>query len=386
MATRQKLGVTVFDQAIERLVSLYEAGHRLVVSFSAGKDSTCVLEMAIIAARLTGRLPVEVVLRDEEINFPGTYEYAERTAKRPEVKFNWLVANQPIINCFNRESPYFWVFDPLLSEDKWVRKPPVEVPECNVTFIRELNIDSMTIPSRFPADEGKGLYAVIGLRVQESRGRLYGLFSSGGYITGANKHGVRNVRPIYDWTDGDVWKAIKDNGWDYNKAYDTLMSMGVKRHRLRVAPPTMNPAGIDTLQMAAQAWPQWFDRVAERLHGVRTAAMFGKRAVLPQRRLGESWKECFERECVEEAPAWIAARAQKVASHLLSTHEHHSTTPFPEVEACYTCFGNIGSWKALTMAIYGGDPFSVKCGFLPYVDPEFFRPGSGSFDGGKPSF
>jgi predicted phosphoadenosine phosphosulfate sulfurtransferase len=102
---RRGLGSTVFDAALERLIALYDEGHRLVISFSGGKDSTCVLNIAILAARATGRLPVEVILRDEEIIFPGTYEYAERVAQRPEVSFNWVYANQPIINVFNRANP-----------------------------------------------------------------------------------------------------------------------------------------------------------------------------------------------------------------------------------------------------------------------------------------
>jgi len=384
MATRQLLGTTTFDSTLDRLIRLYEEGHRLVVSFSAGKDSTCVLECAILAARLTGRLPVEVVLRDEEIAFPGTYEYAMRVAKRPEIKFHWLVAHQPIINCFNRANPYFWVFDNTLPPEQWVRQPPTDRPECNVTFIDEINIEQMTIPSRFPPPEGKNLYAVIGLRVQESRGRLYGLFSSGGYITKPNRWGVRNVRPIYDWSDGDVWKAIGDNGWDYNKAYDTFMSMGVKRKDLRIAPPTMNPAAVDLLRLGSQAWPRWFDKVADRLEGVRTAAMFGKRSVSPNRRQGETWEECFTRECIDEAPAWIAKRAVEMRDTVLRAHGRHATTPLPEVTPCRPCFGNLGSWKGLTNALYGGDPFSVKTN-LPYVEPEFFRPGAGTW-GGKASF
>ena len=116
--------MNVFDAALARLTTEYEAGHRLVVSISGGKDSTCCTELAILAARAAGRLPVEVVIRDEEIMFPGTYEYVERLAERPEVSMTWLVAHQPIINAFDREQPYFWVCDPLLDPEEWVRQPP----------------------------------------------------------------------------------------------------------------------------------------------------------------------------------------------------------------------------------------------------------------------
>lgn len=106
----------VFDAAIDRMTELYEQGHRIVVSFSAGKDSGVCLEICLIAAKLTGRLPVEVVMRDEEIMFPGTFEYAERVAARPEVSFHWLIANQPVVNVFNRDVSFQKPFRFIISE------------------------------------------------------------------------------------------------------------------------------------------------------------------------------------------------------------------------------------------------------------------------------
>ena len=88
-----KTGRDVFDEAVDRMTSLYSEGHRVVVSFSGGKDSTICLELARIAAAATGRRPVEVVMRDEEIMLPGTFEYCERVAEMPDVDFNWVYAS-----------------------------------------------------------------------------------------------------------------------------------------------------------------------------------------------------------------------------------------------------------------------------------------------------
>jgi predicted phosphoadenosine phosphosulfate sulfurtransferase len=106
----------VYEAALQRAVDMCKQGHRLIVAFSAGKDSTIVLELMLEAARLTGTLPLEVWMRDEEIMFPGTYEYAERIAQRPEIKFHWLVAGEAEVNIFNRQNPYWWVFDDRLTQ------------------------------------------------------------------------------------------------------------------------------------------------------------------------------------------------------------------------------------------------------------------------------
>ena len=378
---RKDTGLDVFNEAIERLVAVYEQGHRIIVSFSAGKDSGVCLELAIIAATITNRLPVEVVMRDEEIMFPGSYEYAERCAARPEVDFHWMVANQPVINCFNRRQPYFWTFDPDLDPSEWVRQPP------DIAYtIPEKNIDSMVNPDRFPPAEGKELMTIIGLRISESFSRRRGLFSSGGYITKPQKYGVRRVRPIYDWEDGDVWKAIVDNQWDYNHAYDVLYRHGVKPAQLRIGPPTMNIYGASNLAIARVAWPQWFDKVEKRCPGVRTVAQFGKRAVTPRRMLGESWETTFWRECVDEAPDWIAERSRKVIASVLAQHSRHASTEFPQANKCYQCHAVLGSWKKVCDVMYLGDPFSaVTGGSLPYVEPEFFKAGAGTW-GGAPTW
>lgn len=372
----------VFDAALERLLILYREGHRVIVSFSAGKDSGICLELCIIAATMTGRLPVEVVMRDEEIMYPGTFEYAERMALRPEVKFYWCYANQPVVNIFNRQNPYFWVFDPFLPSDKWVRTPPdiaIKIPEQN--------IQGLISEAKYPPEKGKNLIAVLGLRTSESMLRKMGLMSSKGYLTkGKNSYGTMYARPIYDWTDGDVWKAIRDNGWDYNKAYDVMHRLGISRTHLRIAPPTLAPAAIDGLMIASKAWPQWFDKVCERLPGVRTAGMFGRRSVEPIRKLGESWKECFYRTCIDEAPDWIAERSKKAVDSILRGHSKHSTEEFPEVSKCPKC-QLTSSWKYLAKIMYMGEPFSmkVKADILSYVEPEFFRKGAGTW-GGKPTW
>lgn len=374
---RTLTGWDVFTEALNRLRVLYEEGHRIVVAFSGGKDSTCVLELARIAAAETGRLPVEVVMRDEEIMLPGTFEYAERIYHEPDIDMHWVYANQPIINAFNRESPFWWVFDPLLEPEQWVRQPPPFAYK-----IPELNIEHLVTAEKFPAPEGKETINVMGLRVAESARRLLGLHSSGGYLTKRNRVGVRAARPIYDWNDTDVWRAIRDNKWDYNSAYDAMVRDGRSPSMMRIAPPTMSAAGVKDLELARKTWPRWFDRVCERIPGLRTAAMFGKRALMPERRLGETWEQTYQRECIDEAPEWIRERAIKLREDVLRRHARHSTQPFPDQTRCSVC-GSL-SWRYMAIHMYSGDAFALKLP-LPPVEPEFFRPGSGRW-GGTPSF
>ena len=377
---KRVIGMNVFDAAHERLTNLYSEGHRLVVSFSGGKDSGVALEMCVKAAEEVGRLPVDVIMRDEEIMFPGTFEYCERVYARPEIDMHWVIANQPIINIFNREIPYFWTFDPLLNPEEWVRQPPEYAYK-----IPHPNIEMMTVPERFPPEEGKELIAVLGLRASESRGRNMGIQSAKSCLTQPNSHGVRNMWPIYDMRDGDIWKALYDNGWDFNEAYTVMYRLGLPKNRLRIAPPSMTTAGLSALSLAMKAWPAWFDKVSVRLPGIRSAAMYGRRACEPIRRLDETWEGCFKRTCINEAPAWIAERATRTMETTLEAHSKHSNTPMPESTMCGRCKPIIGSWRGMAKSLYMGDPFSMKDRALPYCEPEQFRDGAGTW-GGKPAF
>lgn len=376
---RRFLDRDVFSVAVARMVAVYEQGHRVVVSFSGGKDSTVTLEICRIAARMTNRLPVEVMMRDEEILFPGSFEYCERVYNDPEVQFDWLVAHQPIVNVCNRAMPYYWVFDPLLRPQQWMRPMP---PWAKV--VPEQNISGLITHKRYPPPEGKHLYNTLGLRASESNTRNYSIHSSRGYLTWPDRHGVGAARPIYDWADTDIWKAIGDNGWDYNSAYDAFMRIGMKAKELRIAPVALLPVAWKMLQLASKIWPQWYDALTERLPGTRQVAMFGRRALLPMHRPGELWQTTFFRECIDEAPGWIRERSQVALEKTLAGHERHSVEPFPEQKQCNVC-GKVGSWYHMTTGMYAGDPFSMVVTELPYLEPEAMRAGAGRWDG-KPTW
>ena len=372
MSPRAYQPANVLEASVERLTSLYADGRRVLISFSGGKDSIVVLETAILAARATNRLPVEVVLRDEELGWPDHYEFCERTANRPEVDLTWFVAREPHSYAFDREQPFWWAFDWKVEPDRWVRRPPADS-----VWIPEITIRAIDDPARWPTDDGRPLVSAIGIRAAESRNRLLGVFSMGGWITKPN-HGVVKAWPAYDWRDKDVWHAIRELGWDAPRSYTQLYSAGVRGSQLR-AGAWLNRFAAPMIPTAARIWPRWFnDHVYPRFPGLERIVRMGPtRFVSPRRKPLESWEQTFWRECVETAPSWIAERAIAAAAWTKTAHERHfGTAPIPDAKpGCFECGSGRGSWQDLAEGIYLGDPFSeFTASVLPYVEPEFFRP------------
>lgn len=367
---REYTGRNVLDAALSRITSVYREGHRVIVAFSAGKDSGIVLELCIMAARETGNLPVEVMFRDDEILYPGTHEYAARIYARPEIKMHWISCRQAEVNIYNRESPYFWVYDERLHPEQWVNQPPPYIE----WMLDNINLYSIINSYAFPPPPGKMTCAIVGIRTEESKQRLFTVHSiHGARSYAANDPKIFNLYPVYDWKLGDVWKATRDNKWDYNEAYDVMNKMGVPPMKQRIAAAAMTDLGTDVLQIAARAWPRWWDRVCDRLPGIRAVAYYGARVLQPQHKIGEAWSATYQRECIDHAPEWVRRRSIYASDKLLQSHSTHSSTTFPEVEPCKAC-GKSGSWKALAMAIYSGDPFHIRVSFLPDLQPQEFRP------------
>jgi predicted phosphoadenosine phosphosulfate sulfurtransferase len=322
----------------------------------------------------------------------------------------WFWAVHPVPNVLDRLCPFWWSFDPVCryawlrspppdgikrstlympdivtpehfafrqaesfraecdhchSEQAWPLKPRVACPGCGVVQDVSWDPDDLEI-------EGH-VYVLIGIRAQESPGRKLGVIAQGGHIaTRRNRDGTLNVWPIYDWTEGDVWLAIKDHCWDYNSAYTDMLRAGWPRNQMRVASITLSSTTVKNLQHAKKTWPSWFDRVCDRIDGVVDLKSVAD--VFPKRSPGESWESFFWDICVDTAPAWIADRARRVASHFKKRHANHSCEPFPDSEACVSCSSSKGSWQQLVRSAYGGDPFSLSFSFLDQVDPASFRP------------
>jgi len=372
--------MNVFEKALERIEQLYTDGD-VVISFSAGKDSGVVLELCIMVAEKMGKLPVKVIIRDEEIMVPGTYEYAERVYKRPEIDMRWIIAGQPIVNIFSRQYPYFWVFDPDY-EDVWVRRPP----EWAIR-IKDQSIENMLDRSLWGIGNDVKLYQLTGIRASESLVRKLSIHSKKGFICRRPSGKAQSflATPIYDWQDGDVWLFYKMMQCDMNEAYQIMYRYGIPIRMMRVAPLTMSIPGIKNIRFIKDCYPNFFTKLMKRLDGIGSVANFGEDIIIPHRRVGETYREMYYRVNIEESPKWIKERA--ILTLELCKKRGYKLDEIPEIKGNIDDFKKRYCWREMVYKMYYGDPFCLffKTIGLPYLEPETIKPGSGRWDG-KPTF
>jgi len=290
------LDKNVFDATIERIEFLFDEFNNIIVGFSGGKDSTVVLELTLMVAKRRNRLPIKVMWIDQEAEWEATVEMAEYEMTREEVEPLWLQMPFNMTNNASSFSRFNYCWDPE-QKDLWIHpQHPIskKVNDYGVSRFHELF--GAIIDKEF---QGHKACYISGVRTEESPRRNMGLtqFACYKYITwGAklnHKKELYTFYPIYDWSYTDVWKAILDNDWKYNKIYDLYYNYNVPIYQMRVS-SLHHETALNILTHIQQLEPQTWERLCARIGGANTVKHLNKNSFNCPKELPymfQSWKE-----------------------------------------------------------------------------------------------
>lgn len=304
-------GRDVYEAALARTRYAFEHFDHLYVSFSGGKDSTAVLNVALTVAAELDRLPLRVVFFDEECLSTETVEYVERVAELTEISFEWWCLPVRHRNACSSEQGFWWPWAPE-DRDRWVRPLPHQaltvddMPDFPVEPAdARLSIPDTAVHLMSPFDRYGKTGMLMGIRAQESVMRRYAVSSPrpDNFIV-PQTPGVSKVYPVYDWTTEDVWTAPARLGWDYNRTYDVMEMMGMSHGQQRVAPP-FGEEPSQNLYMWAECFPDVWERMCARVPGAATAARYSRTELY-------SFREAVEKP---DGISWRAFVEQLVAAH-----------------------------------------------------------------------
>ncbi len=341
-----------YDQSIERTRVCFDRFDRVSVSFSGGKDSTAVLQIALEVAREKGRLPLRVIHFDEEAIAPETEAYIRRVAQNPEVAFEWFCLPVEHRNACSSKEPTWYPWDPD-KKHLWVRDLPPEA----ITDFPGWGRKSIPEGAYLMEDPARGTSCMLmGIRADESMTRRRAICTKSGDMAfiqaSADAKHIFKGYPIYDWRTADVWRAPHVMGWDFNRAYEIMHRYGFTLHQQRVAPPFgEQPAA--SLHMWKRCWPDLWAKMVNRVPGAATAARYFNSELYRGGQLKEipdgylTWREY----CM--AAAAVNAEVASGVKSCVSAHRTRTRAQLPDDEPHPT---SGYCWKGIAIiAKAGGD-------------------------------
>jgi len=263
----------VFDAAVARVCRVFAEFPTVVVCFSGGKDSTVILNLALMVARELGRLPLKVFWLDQEAEWRHVVEYQRSVMNRPDVEPLWFQGPFRLFNATTTgEDPWLHCWR---EGDTWMRpKEQNSIHENKCGTDRFYELFEAFFRTYF-AD--RTIAKLGGVRCEESPARMQGLTGFATYkdITWGRvddkKRGHFVFYPIYDWSYSDVWKAIHEHGWPYCKLYDFMYQYGIPVREMRVS-NVHHETAVHNLRFLQEIEPDTWNRVTERLGSTNAVA------------------------------------------------------------------------------------------------------------------
>lgn len=276
----------VYEATMERIAFVFEEFEQIIISFSGGKDSGVMLELALDYAKENNLLnKVAVYHMDYEAQYQMTTDYVQRVFDNlpAEVQKYWICL--PIkAQCSTSMYQNYWQPWKLEDKDIWCRElPEGAITEDNVSFGFDYEIPDYEFNIEFAKaiSKEKKTAFMIGIRTQESLNRFRAVSKKNKTNEYKKKrwstkvtNNCYNVYPLFDWLTDDIWTANAKFEFDYNTLYDLMYQAGVSVHAMRVASP-FNDCATESLKLYKVIDPNNWGKLVGRVNGVNFSGIYG---------------------------------------------------------------------------------------------------------------
>jgi len=226
--------IDVVRAAQRRVKNVFDNGLPVYMSFSGGKDSLAMAQVVVNLIQCGEINPEQLTVQfiDEEAIFDCIEQTVKDWRKKFMLlgaKFDWFCLEVKHFCCFNAltndESFICW---DRTKKDVWVRQPPSFAVRSHPKLKPVRDAYQDFLPRAY-----KDGITIVGVRTAESVQRLQYIAQMGQAKTNMTKR--RQLFPIYDWKNDDVWLYLKEQGVDIPEVYLHLWQSGSTRPQLRVS-------------------------------------------------------------------------------------------------------------------------------------------------------
>lgn len=250
---KKYIDANVYEEAKRRIKHIIETFDKVFVSFSGGKDSLVTLHLTEEVYRELGiEEKVNVIFRDEELIPDDVIEFVQDYYDSGKYNFKYFAV--PLMsNKFILGKTYQYIqWD---DSREWIRpKPPYAITGEEGVIYDQYTMDAFTVKGE------RGRIALLtGIRADESLTRLRAAINkkNENYINATKAPNVKICKPIFDWSEKDIFKYMYQNRIKYCQIYDKQM---FNQESLRVSTP-LHAEAAKRLGKLRTTYPQFYEQL-----------------------------------------------------------------------------------------------------------------------------
>ena len=293
---KKYLEKNVLEAALDRLHIMFENFDNIYFSFSGGKDSSVMVQLANMVAKEMGK-KFDVLYIDLEAQYRYTIEHVEEIKRLSQIRdFYHIALPMALRNAISVLQPK-WICWEEESKHLWVRNMPedsINIDNCPFPWFKkgeEFEEFIIQFADWYQKKYKKSVACGIGIRTDESLNRFRTIAFQEHKITfqGHNwttkvKYNERyidvyNFYPIYDWKTEDIWGAVSQLDLKFNYVYELLYKNGVSIYEQRLCQPYGDDQKNGLDQFKALEYDTW-GKVLNRVNGVNFGNIYCKTTAL----------------------------------------------------------------------------------------------------------